>query len=306
MDKIVFSGEPFWSHVDGEKRAITPVVFDGHECGLGIIYGGGKERKSYGMITPRDLIAAWRGTEVLRCLCVIEEDTLLKAYHTGSRFPLWEDEVRYINPIIEIIGQSTYRRIMNKPVSEAIIRFILDNQNDDMFSPQLSGLTEEVGAGTIQWRSEFAAAGLERPVTGWEKSETKKRILRYFEPLLSSYAEAMGLSRKNCVIMEEIERTLIKLVQNAWILSHSSHILVALAGVVGGIRFNAIGESRRGVSLETQNHILKKNSRWLSRVSGYSRFFWKPRRSLSPKQADERLRLLLDDCFPLYETSLKD
>lgn len=161
--KIHFRNEPFMAHVadkGSEMIKCTPVVYDDlTNCGVGVFYEDGSG-DVWGLLTPRNLITAWRGTEVLRRLDTVEEGTLCAAYTTGERNP-HKSDMKRIEPIIEKIGRKAYDKIMSMPVPEQIIRAILDNQQDDL-PPDLEPITEEVEAGTIEWRQEFADAGIKR------------------------------------------------------------------------------------------------------------------------------------------------
>lgn len=157
--KIHFENQPFLAIVPekGESPILcTPVVYDEKFCfGTAILYkdGGGK---AWGLIAPRDIIAAWRGTEVLRLLERIEDETLTSVYYTGFRNPDQFDFKRYVIPMIKEIGQESYNKIMSMKVPEQIIRAILDNQDGDTLSPDTYPITLELRAGTIEWRKEFA------------------------------------------------------------------------------------------------------------------------------------------------------
>ena len=75
--KIHFRNQPFMARVDGqgeEPIECTPVVYDTPStCGVGVLFEDGRGQ-TWGLLSPRNLIAAWRGTEVLRRL-----DTSLRA-----------------------------------------------------------------------------------------------------------------------------------------------------------------------------------------------------------------------------------
>jgi len=163
--KIHFENEPFMAIVSdkGDKPIkLTPVVYDEYyNCGVGIMYEN-RKGQVWGLLTPRNLIAAWRATEILRHLNTIENGTLAYAYYTGDRRANKSDIEKYVNPMIVKIGQDKYKKIMEMPVPEEIIRAILDNQKEKN-APDLYPIKDEVEAGTLEWRQEFADAGIERP-----------------------------------------------------------------------------------------------------------------------------------------------
>lgn len=140
---IHYRGKPFVARVAGEGRKpikCTPVVCESwSSCGVGVLYneGGGQ---FWGLFIPRNLIAAWRATEVLSLLDTIETGTLCAAYYTGVRILNESDIETYVNPIIAKIGQEAYNRVMAMAVPEQIIRAILDNQGWGKTSPSCHSL----------------------------------------------------------------------------------------------------------------------------------------------------------------------
>jgi len=170
MGKIHFRGVPFVARVVGQGVIkCTPIVYEiDSSCGIGVLYEDSQKGQTWGLFSPRNIIAAWRGTEVLRHLDLIKDNTLATAYYAGLRDPHDSDKKRYVEPMILNIGRGVYDKIMRMPVPEEIIRVILDNQGDE-FPPHLYPIAEEVRAGTIKWRKEFADVGIEHPYVSYAK-----------------------------------------------------------------------------------------------------------------------------------------
>lgn len=313
--KIHFKNEPFMARVSDrgdQPIQCTPVVYDAEfNCGVGVFYDDGKGQ-IWGMVSPRNLIAAWRGTEVLRLLDVVEHGTLHNAYHTGLRNPHESDLDRTVKPMIEKIGREAYDRILSMPVPETIIRAIMDNQGEE-FKPDLYPITDEVRAGTIQWRQEFADAGIKHPDEIDAKAKAQEEIVAKFEKLLGSYASSAGLSRQ-CLGMNHVEGALLTIVDKGADKTHPDHVLVALAGAVGSLAtaefamfmmpFGASSKEEAESSMARQKEeALTKAARWLTTSSGKSRFslaalFGRKQNSMSFGDAKELLGRLLTEYFP--------
>lgn len=310
--KIHFQNEPFMARVadkGGELIKCTPVVYDEmSNCGVGVFYEDGKGQV-WGMVTPRNLVAAWRGTEVLRRLDTIEHGTLAAAYYTGVRDPHESDMKSYVEPTIAKIGRATYNEIMAMPVPEQIIRAILDNQKDD-FAPALYPITDEVRAGTIQWRQEFADAGIKHPDEIDAKKRAQEETVAKFERLLASYAGSRNLSRQ-CMGMDYVEDALLTLVDKGANQTHPDHVLVALAGVVGELAISEFSmtmlpfgpcshEEYNAQMDKTKERAFDHSASWLASNSGRSRLaFWKRQQdSFTRTSAKELLRRLLGEYFP--------
>lgn len=294
--KIRFRNKPFMARVfsDGDGPvSCTPVVYDEFRCcGVGIFINGDRGH-IWGPVVPRDLIAAWRGTEVLRRLNTISQRTLCAAYYSGVRNPNESDLLYYVKPTIAIIGREAYDEIMSMPVPEQIVRAILDNQKDD-FPPSLFPITDEILAGTIRWRQEFADNRIIHPyeINPWEGA--KKETIAGFEMLLDSYARSHDVPRR-CMEMWDVERALLALVDKNANMIHHDSVLVALAGVVGS------------VASENEKQAFNHSAVWLvskplpvqSRI-----FFWRRQQQtlLTRGGADELLRrLFLEYFLPVNE-----
>lgn len=312
--KIHFRNEPFMARVAGkgdEPIKCTPVVYDEmSNCGVGVFYEDGKGQV-WGMVTPRNLVAAWRGTEVLRRLDTIEHGTLSSAYYTGVRDPHESDMKSHVEPTVAKIGRAAYDKIMAAPVPEQIVRAILDNQKDD-FAPALYPITDEVRAGTIQWRQEFADAGVKHPDEIDAKKRAQEETVTKFERLLASYAGSRNLSRQ-CMGMDYVEGALLTLVDKGANQTHPDHVLVALAGVVGELAISEFAmtmlpfgprshEEYDAQMDRTKESAIRHSADWLVSTSRNRLFqFWRPRRErevFNERRALIRLTAMLLQYFP--------
>lgn len=310
--KIHFQNEPFMARVadKGDKPIkCTPVVYDEMlNCGVGVFYEDGNGQV-WGMVSPRNLVAAWRGTEVLRRLDTIEHGTLCAAYYTGVRDSHESDMKSHVEPTIAKIGRTKYNEIMAMPVPEQVIRAILDNQKDD-FAPDLYPITDEVRAGTIQWRQEFADAGIKHPDEIDAMKRAREETVAKFERLLTSYARSRDLPRE-CNGIQNVETALLTLVDKGANQTHPDRVLVALAGVVGELAISEFWmtilpfgpRSREEYDAQmdkTKERALDHSASWLASNSWRSRLaFWKRQQaSFTRTSAKELLRRLLGEYFP--------
>ncbi len=161
---ITYQYEPFAVPVFRQSHGpytLTPFIFwSKDECGLGLNLDDAP-KTVWGHMFPRNLIAAWRGIELLRQLSVIEQEDLAYACYAGSRhlYPEQELGVRYLTAKIEPI---IYGEIMARPIPQNITDAILRSQGAE-FELDLSAITAEVFAGTITWEKKFSIAGVPYP-----------------------------------------------------------------------------------------------------------------------------------------------
>lgn len=310
--KIHFRNEPFMARVVGkgdEPIKCTPVVYDEMvNCGVGVFYEDGKGQV-WGLMVPRNLIAAWRGTEVLRRLDTIEHGTLAAAYYTGIRNPHLSEMKSYVEPTIAKIGRAAYEEIMAMPVPEEIVSAILLNQKDDC-APALYPITDEIRAGTIQWRHDFAAFGIEHSDDVDAEKRAQDETIAKFEHLLASYADSWNLPRR-CMGMNYVESALLTIVEKGAGRTYPDHVLVALSGVVGELAISEFSmtmmpfgpRSREGYDAQmdkAKERAFDRSAAWLASNLKRPRFaFWKRQQGLFTRNGAERLlRRLLGEYFP--------
>lgn len=304
--QIHFRNKPFMAFVAGEGDTpiqCTPIVYDdeGH-CGLGILYGDGRA-EIWGMLIPRNLITAWRGTEILRRLDTIEYGTLCHAYATGGRNP----NEQCVEPTIKKIGRVAYEDIMSMPVPEEIIRAILDNQKNqrhEYFAPSLCPISDEVRAGTIKWRQEFAAAGVKHPdfIDRANRVYEKERaILSKFRKLLDSYAKSGILDLREGE-EDYVEKTLLDLSRKGADRVHPDHTLIALAVMMSNLatRKELATTNQFLTWVSGEWWIIRQSAEWLARLSRKPQLrFWKILQGpFTEKRAQVLLVKMLGEYFP--------
>lgn len=314
--KIHFRNLPFSANVGNSTTpsTLTPIVYDEFSnCGLGILYESGAG-SVWGMFSPRDLITAWRGTEILRQLTTIECGTLCNAYYTGQRNPHHSEMESYITPMIEKIGKEKYDEIMKMQVPEEIIRAILDNQKEE-FPPNLYPIASEVRAGTIAWRQEFADAGIEHPDVTDVKIRAQEATIAKFEKLLTEYSKYCGLSRK-CLGMNNVESGVLTITEKDPNHKINDLIVVGLAGVIGNlaaVEFSSsiipgMFSSQEDYDQKMERHKIEeinKSAEWVASkhpIKFFSFFFGKDEKSFSFNEAKTIIGKLFEEYFPKKET----
>ena len=310
-EKIHFENEPFWALVKDEgDRAIkcTPVVYENQsKCGIGLFFENGLG-KVWGPGSPRNLIAAWRGTEVLRLLDTIGRCTLAEAYYTGIRNPGIINQ-ESVDLTVRKIGQRAYDTIMRMSVPSVIVKAILDNQGKygeygRNLSPDIYPIIEEMRAGTIQWKqwqNEFVAAGIKHPDEIDSEKRVREQIVAKFNSLLISYAQSRALPL-TCKSMNDVVDALLTLVDGAQ-ETQSDRVLVALAGIAGhvvhlkGVSFplSLIEKKERDKRLnEMKETAIDHSAAWLA--SGFVKWLRYSRESKEKKL----LYHLFEEYFPLF------
>ncbi len=117
-------------------------VYDSiYGSGTGVTYENGYGATS--IITPRNPIAAWRGTQFIKHFRTIKHETLYVVCYAGIRNG---KETEALHHVINIIGWEKYKTIMTLPVPQEIIDIYTTSQE----RPPLFSLEEEKRAGTVE------------------------------------------------------------------------------------------------------------------------------------------------------------
>jgi hypothetical protein len=296
------------ARVDGqgeEPIECTPIVYDeAFNCGVGIIYSTGGA-SVWGLVAPRNLIAAWRGTEILQRLDYIGHGTLAAAYYTGLRDPHESDLDRYVKPTIAKIGQPAYDEIMAMSVPEEVIRAILDNQKESEghFPPDTWPIAQEVRAGTITWRQEFADAGIEHPDETDAKKRAQDETTARFENYFVNLAKRDNLPR-DCMGMWSVESALLQVVDKGLDVTYGNEVAMALAAIVGRLS-NAdfayfLMPSFGPASKEDMYHRMEQIKReavnsyanWIVSMTGSKPRWWR-RKPATTKTREDYVHLLM-------------
>lgn len=234
--EILFRGKPYIARLNAVVMTCTSVVYyDGNYlCGVGVLLENGSLTFNRTALRwPHDLIAAWRGAEMLTHVsnAPVTEKTLFIAYLAGVREPNLNEREACIRLFIRDVGLEKYKQGLQKPVPERIIQAILTNQRKKS-PPALNTISDEVRAGTINWRSEFDDFGIMHPREVEAEQRKQEKIIAQFEQVLTSYAYTRGIPRQSCG-MRYVERALLDLVGKGVSETLFSRELVALAGVIG-------------------------------------------------------------------------
>lgn len=267
---IYFESKPSWAFVAGkgyERIKCVPIVYGNeNNYGLGLLYEDG-ERSSWNLPAHGDLIAAWRGAEILSYVGSIKGEILRDVYFTGIRNPDESDKESHINPIIRRISQGVYDTLMSMLIPEKIIQVILNDQKNN--SPlDLRPITDEVRAKTIRWRPEFADAGVKYPDEIDAKGYMDEKIIAKFEHLLASYAKSRHLLRHG-QNMNYVESALLKLTDKG-LDQTNPDVLVALAGVISTITtfrmssgLNRYSQKIYGTEDSERDEVILQSAKWL-------------------------------------------
>ena len=295
---IRFKGERFkaCAQDNGENLVMcTPIVFDdGIHCGVGIIVEN--EVLRWGLFAPRDYIASWRAGEILRALGQVTSATVRGAFYAGSRSLNSNEELSYTTPVIEKIGSDEYRKIMSLPVPNEIVRAILDNRVGQVLKPNLYPLSEEVEAGTLQWREEFTTAGVLTPEEYRARNKKCEEAMFETDDYLRSMIDVVGIERMSIGI-HEIRDLLAILFEKKVNEKYPSYALVALAVIMSD---TTIAQASSFKSFK----ILEEVCQWVSRTSGYPRInlfgiIPKKEGALSPQESSDLLQELINRYFPI-------
>lgn len=243
----------------------NPVVYDEPDIfGVAVIFNQ-KLCLRWGLISPRDMIAAWRATEIIRYYKVINEEVLANAFFASSRQP-YTDKINEVESVKNAIGMDLYNSIMQKPIPEKIIQAILSEQLTD-YPPDLFPITDEVRAGTIFWRQEFAEAGVEHPDDADIRKEAKRLIIKRHSNFLESYA-VMRQMTLDSDMMRYVETALANIIDLGFDKKCHDRLLTALAGVIGELSMAEISRpSNEKLTdeqlVELQNISIEISADWL-------------------------------------------
>ena len=182
----LFTYEPFeaqLSFLKGDKRHIcTPVIYDTLDIEIGLVLEDGTFIEASTDYVCREMgkkhfIAAWRAIQLLRCMSIIERNSIRAAYHASMRKRKEDEDTK---ETVSAVGQKNFDRVMALPVPEEIIRLTLERSRRENWTERspVWSITDEVRAGTIQWRSEFADFGVEYPDKILTRAVVKKRFAK--------------------------------------------------------------------------------------------------------------------------------
>lgn len=315
---VLFRNEPFMARVVGrgdQPVQCTPMICDQPSaCGVGILFEDGSGF-FWGLCAPRNIIAAWRATHILRCLEVIESGTLCETWYAGLREPHQSDVESYVLPIIKKIGQERYDEIMAMAVPDEIVQLILEGQSSRPCKPALWPIVDEVRVGTIAWRKEFADSGLKHPDQIDAEAKAEAELIAKHELLLASFAKSQGWPR-DCIGMSGVESAVIVLLGKGLLEKQRIEVVIALAGVMSDLvspgkmivnMFSGTSnpETFKQRLLDQRRQAIEKSAKWLMFRLGDSWWrFWRMSRWYS--FAVTLLTQLLDEQLPFPSAAEKE
>lgn len=166
MKKIIFQNTETTLKIGSDDSQVTviPIVLtDGQSTGVGILFPDG-QASWWNLLISCNIIAYWRATEMIKIVSKIENDTFCCMYYAANRGIHYSDKQKR-KKIVGIVGKKAYEKVMNLPIPEEIIQYILNNYNKESFnSPDLWPILKEYNAGTLEWREEFTKCGLSKPL----------------------------------------------------------------------------------------------------------------------------------------------
>lgn len=218
----------------------------------------------WGLVTPHDLLTCWRGTLILQEVNNLEESDLCNAYYAGRRNPHDSDK-HCVGEITAKIGEDTYDAIMACPIPEEVVSLII-KLTDEGEHVALWPITEEVRAGTLVWRSDFARIGVKHPQQVADREVAEKSVVARYDSYLTDYAKSHDYPRK-CMIMWNIEGVIVDAVEKGVEAQHGQDVVlgIAIAHAHGGTAALAafVGFGDEDSIKRSVSEGVRKASKWL-------------------------------------------
>ncbi len=140
---------PFEAYVREKRKSmecIPAICNDMFFCGTGVMHND--HTGIFSVAEERNIVAAWRGTHIIRFFDTVDTNTLCAAYYTAMRgFPA-EFAEKYVHPTIRKLGMKNYRKVMSIKIPREIIEMVMRGQLEEN-APPISQLEKEVFAGTV-------------------------------------------------------------------------------------------------------------------------------------------------------------
>ncbi len=184
------------------------------------------ETRFWGLVVPHDLLTCWRGMLILQEVKNLGKGDLCNAYYAGQR-ELHESDKHGVDEIIAKIGRDTYDAIMARPIPDEVIDLII-KLTDEGNHVALYPITEEVKAGTLQWRDDFVRIGVKHPQQVADREAAEKRVIGRYDSYLADYAKSHGYPRK-CMIMWNIEGVIVDAIEKGVEAQHGQDIVLGVA-----------------------------------------------------------------------------
>ncbi len=315
-EEIIFKNDPFNARVSGEGNGsmkCVPLVVDVNE-GVSryrlAVYCKGRKKRHYIVSedvapwsnTSNDLIAGWRGMEILRHFDHINKDILQVAYYAGVRYIESPHIQSYVDLFISGMDQKVYEEIMSAMIPEDVVRKIVDIQEENKDPANLLSIAGEVSKGTIRYGPLLAELGMK--MTNRSDRKTKGGDLFRFEKALISYAVNKRIPRESGN-MYDLERVLLKLIEKGVYRSYSEREIVAIAGILSEMQaYEPLRNARNAAEFEKvrskmKTELIGESLVWIFSGSVFAKIFsWKADQKIY-NSAEKKLRGAVDKYFHL-------
>lgn len=256
------------------------------------------DARFWGLACPHDLLTCWRATLIIEKIKNLEERDLCNAYYAAQRHVHSSDKHR-VNEIVAKIGEDNYKAIMMLPIPEKVIGLII-KLTDEEKSVALWPISEEVEAGTLQWREDFVRIGAKHPKQVNARKSAEEIVVKRYESYLADYAKMNGYYRK-CLLMWNIEGNLIEAVERGLETQGKDVVLgIAITRALNGtaafakfLLFESSGDEASFEKVTAEN--IHKAAKWLVTKFQTGFLVKKPKRS---QKEYERIIRQLDSSWP--------
>ncbi|MFZ2025058.1 MAG: hypothetical protein WAV51_02150 [Microgenomates group bacterium] len=199
---------------DYHKQMLVKPSVGSSELEMGIVIQLFDERKPdacitsrfWALVSPHNLICSWRGMLILEQMLTLGDSDMCDAYYAGQRNPHQSDKER-VDKVRRKIGDKVYESILNQKIPDEISNLFVE-LTDKGDSVALWPITEEVRAGTLQWREDFKRIGAKHPSEEDARKTAEEKLLHRYDKYLSDYASEFRYERE-CMIMWGIEGTIV-------------------------------------------------------------------------------------------------
>lgn len=268
---VHFTSELFTAELEGiGTRACKAVIIEDRGCiGVGIQWEYTGEIWYSAATLPSDPFAAFRGTEILRQCSKLTGLMRGCAYWAGVRdqngiFPFAMEGVELL---VTHIGKETYDAIMAMKIPEEVVDYTIDCLRRGVSIAQ-SWITDEVRAGTVEWRDVFADFGVEHPSVVDAREQRNEEIRTQHQEALKSLIDFVNASHVvpgsdgisiGCNVYNYIEATIVTAAGDRNAESElDMRTITALGYVVGSVACTESTHAYRSCNKEARLKLWRK------------------------------------------------
>lgn len=113
----------------------------------------------WGLVLPHNLVATWRGCLIVEVLDTLKNEYLCYSYY-AARHSVHGSDIEKVDVIKQLVNKKTYSGIMKKRIPDWIVKYVLDEVDEDAGAWQLQ---PELDAGTLLWDDYLSEFGLKKP-----------------------------------------------------------------------------------------------------------------------------------------------